>query len=506
MKNLKLIYAVLLSLAALAMVSCQNDLDSAIHEAIQDKVVTEEEWDDIVIDAQSDKRFDKNFADEDGNLDQARLLKYIQGKYKRAKIEWPQIGKKSNLPTKVNVYIENSASMDGYVNGGTEFVDAIGQLLIDLWDKYNSTIESENVNLYFINENARKVEGATKAAITADESIVNYWVDAKKDKRGNSKLENIFKQVLEATDQNTITILVSDCIYSVNGKDSKAGLIKAKQGTESSFLSAYKKNKINLATTIVKMSSLFSGTYYTKNNEKIQLNNTLRPYYIVITGSESAMKDFKQNIKFNSNTYKGYENKYELTPGGKNRVYYSVLKKYGIPKKITKGRFTDDKNYSGKDYIHGISNLKKERNAFSFAVAVNLDDCGAEPEYYDNIKNYQLTPNNYYTIKEIIPIRQQDMTPRDWKKIEKNNPNRIIIIEAIDRDTPSVTVSLKEQIPGWVAKTNEMDDSNPYPKKDKKGNQILKTFGIQYLIEGISGAYNKMYNNENIFDLEINVR
>src|SRR5690554_1127309 len=55
-----------------------------------------------------------------------------------------------NVPfhTKVNLYIENSGSMNGYVNGNTTFKNALGDLLVYL--KYE--FGEQNIRLHFIND------------------------------------------------------------------------------------------------------------------------------------------------------------------------------------------------------------------------------------------------------------------------------------------------------------------------------------------------------------------
>ena len=53
---------------------------------------------------------------------------------------------KDRIQPIVNVYIENSGSMDGFVNGFTDFKGAIGKLLVDLKYHYGE----DNVHIYFI--------------------------------------------------------------------------------------------------------------------------------------------------------------------------------------------------------------------------------------------------------------------------------------------------------------------------------------------------------------------
>ena len=62
--------------------------------------------------------------------------------------------KKVPFHTKLNLYIENSGSMNGYVNGNTTFKNALGDLLVYL--KYE--FGEQNIHLHFINDTIHPIE------------------------------------------------------------------------------------------------------------------------------------------------------------------------------------------------------------------------------------------------------------------------------------------------------------------------------------------------------------
>ncbi|MDR1610790.1 MAG: tubulin-like doman-containing protein [Candidatus Symbiothrix sp.] len=71
------------------------------------------------------------------------------------------------------------------------------------------------------------------------------------------------QMILGKTDNKTISILFSDCIYSIHGSDNAVGLLQDEKNlTKDAFLSKWKNDKVPLATTIVKMKSRFDGKYY----------------------------------------------------------------------------------------------------------------------------------------------------------------------------------------------------------------------------------------------------
>lgn len=100
--------------------------------------------------------------------------------------------------------------MNGYINGNTEFKSAIQDMLVLLKYEY----EEKNINLFFINSQIHPINIDTD--LTGFASALN----AKSFKVGavaSSNLNNVFKQVLSKTSKDTVSILISDCIYSIKG-------------------------------------------------------------------------------------------------------------------------------------------------------------------------------------------------------------------------------------------------------------------------------------------------
>lgn len=262
----------------------------------------------------------------------------------------PQGGDKSDpdtiitygmLPVKpaVNVYIENSGSMDGYVKGKTEFKGAIRDLLVLLKYHYNE----DSINLFFINNRINgpqpKVQKQKQDSgeVTAKIDLTTFARDIElKWRNGQEKsawqstnLNQIFKMILDKSDSNIISILFSDCIYSIHGSANAIGLLldEKKSLTKDAFLSKWKNDKVPLATTIVKMKSKFDGKYYpfTGNNNGYNIDKGERPYYICVIANQEILNDFNKNIELKADKVEGFENKYTLLSEKSQDLYYSVL-------------------------------------------------------------------------------------------------------------------------------------------------------------------------------------
>ena len=163
----------------------------------------------------------------------------------------------------VNFYMENSASMDGYVNGNTYFKDVLGKMIV------SSHHSCKGTDLYFINNQVYK----------ADKSAIDFiqMLNPSKIKIGNvgsTDVNLIFRNILKETKKNVISILFSDCIYSVTDVNSQ--LDNAKNATTDAFLTALSKDN-SLATIVLQFVGAPDkpcGVGRADANPKLLLNDT----------------------------------------------------------------------------------------------------------------------------------------------------------------------------------------------------------------------------------------
>lgn len=389
----------------------------------------------------------------------------------------------------VNVYIENSGSMDGYVNGNTEFKGAIRDLLVLLKHYYGT---EEKIKIHFINNGIRKTDTQIDLATFAT-NINQLWTVQGED-RSSSNLNNVFKMILDKTDGETISILFSDCIYSISGKNAEGLLSDEKSLTKDAFLSRWRQDSLKLSTTIVKMKSRFTGIYYDKDNQPTTLYGTIRPYYICVIGNNDLMLDFNSKIPLEKDKIEGFDNKYIISTGIADKLYYSVLLSTN-----NVGRFRAIRKVSSKDYVHGIEAIDMKsrnrhesgKNKFTFAVAIDLNNVPAEKDYLLSHENYTYGDNNFH-IKEIMPIDKNNINASDWIRISSAKPTHLIVLEATGTAISDVKVSLKKQMPQWLEQTSILNDKNIR-------NNLDKTFGIKFLIEGIAEAYQIIYPDDKYF-------
>jgi hypothetical protein len=394
-----------------------------------------------------------------------------------------------DINTIINVFIENSGSMDGYVEGTTEFEAALSDLLVQLQYKYNKEKkDNQNLNINFINTKIypSKVDEVNNFVETLEPSKAPYKV-------GNgsvSKLNEILEIILDSTKQNEISILTSDCIYSLDkGKDTEGALEFQKSLTKGAFLE--KSKEFNFSTIVLKMNSKFDGYYYDKDNSKTRLSKKERPYYFWIIGKHNLIKTFQEEI--NLKQLKGFENSYYLSNSQENHhPFFTVLKETN---KIGNYKPTDRK---AKD-LKSINEIEYENGNLQFSIAIDLNNIPVDKTYLTNSESY--TVPDGFIIKSIEEVDRNKIDRRDFLTIEKTTATHIITVATSNKFTlQDLKLELSNKIPSWVEKSNSIDD------RDVE-NELDKTFGLLYLVQGVSEAYTTQNpNNKSYFNINIEIK
>jgi hypothetical protein len=403
----------------------------------------------------------------------------------------PQTKKKTEkiINPIINVYIENSSSMIGYIKDDTYFKTDVRELLTILNHHYADN--RKQVNLHLINSNIYPINttdniGFITALTPKTFNIGNIY---------QSDLNNVFKQVLHKTSKNTLSIIITDCIYSVKG--SASPLSVQKTGIEGHFLDKSKKD-LKVSTEIIKLNSQFNGIYYDKSNGKHSLNGDMRPYYMVALGSDELLSDLNTKIPFNDGKMTGYSNKLILTSNNfSDKVYYTLLKTTNDV-----GRYSYIKDVSTRDSKRGIEDIETNDRTFEFSVGVDYSTVPVESSYVCDPHNYKIVEGNY-KIKKVTEVNsgtQKNITPFAMNILGSNKITHYITFIATSKGYNDLQCVLENKIPSWVYQTNTMDDTAKTIDKNR-------TFGFQYLVEGISEA-NKLINpsSQNIFEFNIKIK
>ena len=369
----------------------------------------------------------------------------------------------------VNFYMENSRSMDGYVNGTTEFKDVLGRMIV------NTDHFCKVADFYFINNEAYK---AKSNAIDFIQMLNPSQI--KVGNGGTTDVNRIFRTLLSQTKNDTISILFSDCIYSV--KDVTESLDNAKNATTAAFLEATKENP-NFATIILQFQSEFDGIYYDREDHKLSCR-TQRPYYVVMMGHKDYLVQLYKEVKVAEmpkllNSYFLSTESWTLNEDN----VAAIISDYTNAKRIK-----PCKNYMDIEQI----SLDRSSNILEFAIGFDADNLFVTPDYLKDAKNYEVVPNDYQVMDVVIP---SNASLGDFSNKPKM-PYALKLRVPEASCVPMITISLKNKLPGWVEESNIPDDLNMIPSP-------TQSFAIQKMIEGIYNAYD--ISNRDIAKFEINI-
>lgn len=399
---------------------------------------------------------------------------------------------------KIKLYIENSGSMFGYVQGRTQLKDMLQNLLVDL--KY--VYDEENIDIYFINNRIH--------ASPITEGIVNFADKLSPNsirigETHSSDLNDIFRQITIETEDNSISILISDFIYSIHGEETVQLLGQQQALTKNVFLTAYK-NGQDLTTNVYQFFSDFQGQYYDFNDKGAYLTG-VRPYYLAVIGQQNIVNLFADKIGPKLNNYNGYANEYLLTAEDFEVKDYTVLTSTLNFGRIKPVRGT---GVSGQVRQIEIEESGRGDSALQIAIAVDLSALAITENYITDIVNYELS-NEGFLLLEIGKIDGTDIIFSDGQKQQITvadqphiafGPTHVFVFKSSGEKMKNLSFNLKRNIPQWVINSSLIDDTDLISNDTKQ----QKTFGLNYLINGITSGYLQATEKDSYFNITIPIQ
>ena len=380
----------------------------------------------------------------------------------------------------VRIYMENSGSMNGYVTTNSQFKNALGHLITKAYGFYPGT------QLNFINQDIYH----TPLCDELDDFVLNLNPTSMKvGNTSSTDINKIFKMILDRTQGDTISVLVSDCMYDV---DNVGNLLSAAaSSTTGTFMRAISRAhhaKQEFGVIIMQCMSEFSGNYY-EGNTAISCNGQ-RPYYII------AMGGLKQLMHFND--HMELENTSTGLPG--------MAHKYMLSSETT---WTLDNN-TVRTYIRDFTNAKKiqlednrldirknttdhDKPNLTFAVAMGVSHLFADKTYLLDKDNYSVEPAQF-SIQQI----SDDVTFAEYDVFD--HPYALRLTTDIQHFAPQVTIRLLNKIPAWVKKCSYTERTGTLPPENQ-------SYAIYEMVEGIYGAFHNSKENDSrdLFRLEIHI-
>lgn len=337
----------------------------------------------------------------------------------------------------LNVYIENSGSMDGYMCDGSEFKDCIYDFVSEL----NRSTKKTNLN--YINSVAIPYRGDLFSYI---KNLNPIGFKLAGGNRSNTDVGRVIGEVLANVTDTSVCILVSDFILDVPSKNAKNFLINNEITIKQRIIETQKRVP-NLGVEILKLSSKFDGSYYYPDGKVEKLTNVNRPYYIWIFGDKNCLAKLNTDVPFS------LLEKYKLSG------IASFTNGSAIPFEI--------KNQSGTSKVvvpaHGGYHLMILAD---FRTTLQTDGAILDKS------NFSFN-NNSIQVDGVYPITDKKSSYTHFIKFTIPKGTQV---------AQEVLTFSSPKMPEWVNASNDETCANVMKNLDK-------TTGIKYLIQGVADAF-----------------
>lgn len=368
---------------------------------------------------------------------------------------------KPSLPNPIiNVYVENSGSMDGYVKGVTEFEQIVYNYLSDI--KISSL--SDTLNLNYINS---KIIPQGSDISDFIEKLEPTTFRSRGGNRQTSDIAVVLKSILSEMKENSVAVFVSDCIFSPGrNRNATQYLVNQQTGIKVAFAD-YLSQHSDFSVIAYRCLSQFTGTYYDCNDAKTVIDEK-RPFYIWIMGHKEyllKMRALEKNFKG-----EGIQNIF-LASAGNVKIPYAL--------KMGSGKFELDK----KEPKTTLKQGKIGHNGkFSFAVNVDCSNLLLDNSYILDNTHYEISSKDFDL--EISEAKNSKYT-----HTLKFNSDRVVSCQLL--------AELKMRVPTWA---EECNDDNGIGINSET---MDKTFGIKYLIGGVYDAFS--FNTDSYATIKLNI-
>lgn len=452
----------LLAMSACGSFSLQDELKAIGN----DGVVTQEEYKDLKASLLKDDKFDELKKD-------TALIAYMKKFYalKNLKIVLPYGSEKRISPFDVNVYFENSFSMDGYI-GEAGMKSSVYDLLVNI-RQFSRTLKLNYIN-------SKVIAAPTSDIGTFSRMLTRKSFKAMGGKRGTSDIAAVIREVLGHTNADNASVLISDFVFSPGAKTNAVSYLTMQQvAIKDAVIEQLGKQGLSIA--IFQLSADFTGTYFDNKSRAVPLYQVERPYYIWFMGTEEQVSLALKN--------------HIVAESGGRLIQSAVFFKTSVPavpryKIVNKGR-VGDFNFENSDHI---SAARTANGNFAFNIAVDFSSNLKGPDYFSDPGIYELS-NSAYS----IAVRK--LSSAELHSTSFAGYTHLISLRTKKLQTEQLIISAMDKIPQWVNACSSLDDSAIGTDLAEQA----RTFGLSHLLGGVQQAFGQGGGDHKIIEIKIKI-
>lgn len=358
----------------------------------------------------------------------------------KVRLSWTEVKPLKQDKFKVNFYVENSGSMNGYMCPGSEFKNVVHYYANELEDLADTT------NLYFINSQIIPYRGdIDDYTLNMSPTTFNHYGGI----TSSSSIDKMLSLVVNNIDNNTVSVFISDCILAVPYGQADKYFSMAKDNVKKVFVNALRSHK-DLKVEILSLKSQFNGVYYQYGKAPRQISHQ-RPYYIWIVGPQNIIGQI--NKKIDKTQMVGLKD--EVGFSTCSRIPFTVVNEHGVTGTAT-----------------SVQSRVKGRKA-RFMLRADLSSCLQSEAVMSDPNSYKTDPK--VVIDEIRKTADSEYTHE-------------MSLSIFDNAHLEERIMFKPRpLPSWVSAINDM-----------AGQDLSKTAGIKYIISGVADAYKNVSEQNGI--------
>lgn len=337
----------------------------------------------------------------------------------------------------LKVFIENSGSMDGYMCDGSQLKDVVYDYISDL-NRLSSKTE-----LYYINSKLIPYNGNLTNYIKALNPAAFKKAGGN---MSNTDLGDLIANVLNEVNDTTVCIFVSDCILDLPAKNAQKFLTNCEIRIKDEVINAQKRVP-DLGVEILKFSSDFDGKYFYPNGTVEILKDVKRPYYMWIFGNKNYLSKLNTAVPF------------------------SQLAKYNLAGIVA---FANQSNVPFDIYNNALTSKIIVPAHGDYHITIQADfRTTLQPDGIIQDKGNYTFNNPTIVVDGVYPISDS--------KSKYSHFIKFTIPKGTNIAQDCLTL-ITPKMPSWVSESNDDTGTNIQ-------ENISKTTGIKYLIQGVADAY-----------------
>ena len=363
----------------------------------------------------------------------------------------------------VNVYLETSGSMNGYVDSGkSQFQQVVFDFLSNI---KNSGLPSE-MNLNYITDQITSKGAEVDPFIN---SLTPRGLLSATGNKGTTDIAALIAKILPKTDGGTLSIFISDCIFSPGSDPNPEDYLESQKIAIRNAVKEYIDANNFVGCSVYQIYSRFKGSYYDYKNRPTRIDMQ-RPFYIWVFGSPVHIATIKSKVPDSKFMGSPVVNTWTIVNGDFSE--FEGLNDYGLLQPSpTNGIY----RWVSKTVV---SKIKKSGDQFTFTFGVDMEYpiLLYGEEYVTDLNNYKHLITKDTGEEFFGSFRKNMVTASPYT-------HDITVISNKPFAKGTFTVVFDGNVPNWVYECSDPDDST------LNDSNCLKTYGFKYMCDGVYAGF-----------------